>query len=102
MALPATLKQLGTLPGLITIVLAGMLTEKSIEMVLRFSRAAKTGSYAGLAGDAFSGAGRNLLQLCIIINNAGLLVVYLIIIGNFAHFGFSKIDVVWLRLFGFW
>ncbi|KAL7154901.1 hypothetical protein ABFS83_03G035100 [Erythranthe nasuta] len=82
MALPATLKQLGVIPGLITILLAGMLTEKSIEMILRFSRAAKTSSYSGLAGDAFSGAGRNLLQICIVINNVGMLVVYMIIIGD--------------------
>ncbi|KAI3465226.1 hypothetical protein Pfo_021889 [Paulownia fortunei] len=82
MALPATLKQLGAIPGLITIVLAGMLTEKSIEIILRFSKAAKTSSYSGLAADAFSGAGRNLLQLCIVINNVGMLVVYMIIIGD--------------------
>lgn len=82
MALPATLKQLGAIPGLIIIVLAGMLTEKSVEMVLRFSRAAKTSSYSGLAGDSFSGVGRNLLQLCIVINNVGMLVVYMIIIGK--------------------
>ncbi|KAL8490213.1 hypothetical protein ACS0TY_025452 [Phlomoides rotata] len=82
MALPATLKQLGAIPGLIIIVLAGMLTEKSVEIVLRFSRAAKTSSYSGLAGDAFSGTGRNLLQLCIVINNVGMLVVYMIIIGD--------------------
>ncbi|KAL0361177.1 UNVERIFIED_CONTAM: Amino acid transporter AVT6A [Sesamum radiatum] len=80
MALPATLKQLGAIPGLITILLAGMLTEKSIEIILRFSKAAKTGSYSGLAADAFSGAGRNILQLCIVMNNVGMLVVYMIII----------------------
>ncbi|KAL3655291.1 hypothetical protein CASFOL_001077 [Castilleja foliolosa] len=82
MALPATLKHLGAIPGLITIVMAGMLTEKSIEMILRFSKAAKTSSYSGLAEDAFSFAGRNLLQLGIVINNVGMLVVYMIIIGD--------------------
>lgn len=82
MALPATFKQLGVIPGVIIIVLAGFLTEKSIEMILRFSRAAKTNSYSGLAGDTFSGAGRNLLQLGIVINNVGMLVVYMIIIGK--------------------
>ncbi|KAG6434717.1 hypothetical protein SASPL_106358 [Salvia splendens] len=82
MALPATFKQLGVIPGVIIIVLAGFLTEKSIEMILRFSRAAKTSSYSGLAGDTFSGAGRNLLQLGIVINNVGMLVVYMIIIGD--------------------
>ncbi|THG04278.1 hypothetical protein TEA_020200 [Camellia sinensis var. sinensis] len=39
-------------------------------------------SYSGLVGDAFGGAGRNLLQACIVINNLGTLVVYMIIIGD--------------------
>ncbi|CAM8936541.1 unnamed protein product [Rhodiola kirilowii] len=82
MALPATLKQLGLVPGLIVIVLAAMLTEKSIDMILRFSRASKASSYAALVGDAFGGAGRNLLQIFIVINNLGMLVVYMIIIGD--------------------
>ncbi|CAM8939348.1 unnamed protein product [Rhodiola kirilowii] len=82
MALPATLKQLGLVPGLIVIVLAAMLTEKSIDMILRFSRASKASSYAELAGDVFGGAGRNLLQIFIVINNLGMLVVYMIIIGD--------------------
>uniref|UniRef100_A0A7N0UKM5 Amino acid transporter transmembrane domain-containing protein n=1 Tax=Kalanchoe fedtschenkoi TaxID=63787 RepID=A0A7N0UKM5_KALFE len=82
MALPATLKQLGLVPGLIVIVLAAMLTEKSIDMILRFSRASKSSSYAALVGDAFGGAGRNLLQIFIVVNNLGMLVVYMIIIGD--------------------
>lgn len=83
MALPATLKQLGAIPGLIVIILAAMLTEKSIEMLLRFTRASKSASsYSGLAGDAFGGFGRTLLQACIVINNLGMLVVYMIIIGD--------------------
>ncbi|KAK3030221.1 hypothetical protein RJ639_038344 [Escallonia herrerae] len=82
MALPATLKQLGMVPGLIAIILAGVLTELSIDMLLRFGRASKTASYSGLVGDAFGGAGRTLLQVCIVINNVGMLVVYMIIIGD--------------------
>ncbi|XP_059631180.1 amino acid transporter AVT6A-like [Cornus florida] len=82
MALPATIKQLGMVPGLIAIVLAAMLTESSIDMILRFTRASKTTSYSGLVGDAFGGAGRTLLQVCIVVNNVGTLVVYLIIIGD--------------------
>ncbi|TMX04659.1 hypothetical protein EJD97_006185 [Solanum chilense] len=82
MALPATLKQLGAIPGLIVIILAAILTEKSIEMLLRFTRASKCSSYSGLAGDAFGGFGRTLLQACIVINNLGTLVVYMIIIGD--------------------
>ncbi|XP_060199284.1 amino acid transporter AVT6A-like [Lycium barbarum] len=82
MALPATLKQLGAIPGVIVIVLAAVLTEKSIEMLLRFTKASKAVSYSGLAGDAFGGFGRTLLQACIVINNLGTLVVYMIIIGD--------------------
>lgn len=83
MALPATLKQLGAIPGLIVIILAAMLTEKSIEMLLRFTRVSKSASsYSGLAGDAFGGFGRTLLETCIVINNLGMLVVYMIIIGT--------------------
>lgn len=82
MALPATLKQLGMIPGLAVIILAAMLTESSIDMVLRFSRASKSASYAGLVGDAFGGSARTLLQVCIVINNLGMLVVYMIIIGT--------------------
>jgi len=36
-------------------------------------------------GDAFGAFGRALVQLCIIINNFGILIVYLIIIGTSWH-----------------
>ncbi|KAF8410264.1 hypothetical protein HHK36_002789 [Tetracentron sinense] len=82
MALPETVKQLGLLPGLTMIVLAAWLTDSSIEKILRFGRASKAASYSGVAGDAFGCAGRTLLQVCIIVNNLGMLVVYMIIIGD--------------------
>lgn len=81
MALPATLKQLGTIPGLVVILLASLLTEKSISILLRFSKASKSASYSGLAGDTFGDFGRTLLQACIVVNNVGTMVVYIIIIG---------------------
>ena len=82
MALPATLKQLGMVPGIIVIVLGAMLTQASIDVILRFSRASKAVSYSGLVGDAFGGTGRVLLQACIVVNNDGTLVLYMIIIGT--------------------
>ncbi|KAL4595316.1 hypothetical protein ACB092_12G083500 [Castanea dentata] len=82
MALPAIMKQLGLIPGLTMIVLGAALTESSIEMILRFSRASKSATYSGLVSDAFGGPGRTLLQLCIVVNNLGMLVVYMIIIGD--------------------
>ncbi|KAH9755885.1 Aa trans domain-containing protein [Citrus sinensis] len=82
MALPATVKELGLIPGLIMIVLVGWLTESSIDMIMRFSRASKSATYSGVVADAFGGAGRTLLHVCIVVNNLGMLVVYMIIIGD--------------------
>lgn len=82
MALPATVKELGMIPGLVMIVLGSLLTESSIDMILRFTRGSKTTTYSGVVGDAFGGAGRTLLQACIVVNNLGMLVVYMIIIGT--------------------
>lgn len=81
MALPATLKQLGLIPGLAMIALGAVLTNTSIDMILKFSRASKSSTYAAAAADAYGGAGRALLQACIVVNNLGMLVVYMIIIG---------------------
>ncbi|CAJ1972774.1 unnamed protein product [Sphenostylis stenocarpa] len=82
MALPAAIKQLGLIPGLVMIVLCAMLTESSVAMLVRFTRASKSSTYSGVVRDAFGGLGRNLLFLCIIVNNAGILVVYMVIIGD--------------------
>lgn len=82
MALPASVKQLGLIPGLIMIILGSKLTELSIDFILKFSRASKSVSYAGAVGDSLGGAGRTLLQVCIVVNNLGMLVVYMIIIGS--------------------
>ncbi|KAL9225662.1 hypothetical protein vseg_001558 [Gypsophila vaccaria] len=82
MALPATFKQLGLLPGVMLIILAAVLTQVSIDMILRFSKASSSLSYAVLAGDAFGPGGRRVVQICIVVNNLGMLVVYLIIIGD--------------------
>ncbi|RDX62934.1 Amino acid transporter AVT6A, partial [Mucuna pruriens] len=82
MALPAAVKQLGLIPGLVMIVLCAILTESSITMLVRFTRASKSSTYSGAVRDAFGNLGRNLLLLCIIVNNVGILVVYMVIIGD--------------------
>jgi solute carrier family 38 (sodium-coupled neutral amino acid transporter), member 2 len=71
MALPATMK-----------VLAALLTEASIELLVRFSRAGGATSYGAVMGDAFGKLGRGLLQACVVVNNVGIMVVYMIIIGK--------------------
>lgn len=81
MALPATIKVLGLPLGLVAILLAGILSENSIQALLRYSRPCNATSYGALMANAFGEAGRIVLQLCIIINNFGSLIVYIIIIG---------------------
>ncbi|KAG2661229.1 amino acid transporter AVT6A-like [Panicum virgatum] len=82
MALPATMKVLGLAPGLVLIVLAAVLTDASIELLVRYSRAAGAKSYGRAMGDAFGAFGRGFLQLCVVVNNVGVMVVYMIIIGD--------------------
>lgn len=82
MALPATMKVLGLVPGISMIILVAFLAESSIEMLIRFSRAAKMNSYGGVMGDAFGRVGRMVLQICVIVNNVGMMIVYMIIIGD--------------------
>ncbi|PSS33629.1 Sodium-coupled neutral amino acid transporter 6 [Actinidia chinensis var. chinensis] len=82
MALPATMKVLGLVLGIAMIIFVALLTEASIEMLLRFSRAGNTTSYGGVMGDAFGKCGRIFLQICVLVNNIGVLIVYMIIIGD--------------------
>ncbi|KAG9440659.1 hypothetical protein H6P81_020824 [Aristolochia fimbriata] len=91
MALPATIRVLGLLPGLVMILLAAFLTEYSIGILLRFGKAglyaaspkaAPATSYSGVVGDVFGGTGRTLSLALIVVNNLGMLVVYMIIIGD--------------------
>jgi sodium-coupled neutral amino acid transporter 2 len=88
MALPATMKVLGLVLGVAMIIFMAFLTEASIELLLRFSKAGKSASYGGLMGDAFGKTGRILLQAAVLVNNIGVLIVYMIIIGmgTFHHF----------------
>ena len=82
MALPATMKVLGLGLGIGMIMFVAILTEGSLEMLLRFSRVGNSQSYGEVMRDAFGRAGRLLLQICILVNNVGTLIVYMIIIGN--------------------
>nr|GLL18790.1 sodium-coupled neutral amino acid transporter 5-like [Ipomoea trifida] len=82
MALPATMKVLGLFLGIAMVIFMSFLTEASIELLIRFSRTSKSVSYGGLMGDTFGKFGRIILQSCILVNNIGVLVVYMIIIGD--------------------
>ena len=82
LVLPAIMKVLGLGLGIGMIVFVAILTEGSLEMLLRFSRMGNSHSYGEVVRDAFGHAGRLLLQICILVNNVGTLIVYMINIGN--------------------
>ncbi|RZS05249.1 hypothetical protein BHM03_00035728 [Ensete ventricosum] len=63
MSLPATMKVLGLVPGILLIVFFAFFTEQSIDMLIRSSRAGKTVSYGGVMGDTFGKTGKVLIQL---------------------------------------
>jgi sodium-coupled neutral amino acid transporter 2 len=94
MALPAAVKQLGLIPGSIMIILCAILTESSIVTLLKFTRVSKTSTYSGVVRDAFGGIGRFVLLLCIIFNNMGMLIAYMVIIGIFIFFIYNMLIII--------
>ncbi|ONK70392.1 uncharacterized protein A4U43_C05F33240 [Asparagus officinalis] len=99
MALPAAMKVLGIGFGFVSIILMGILSEISIEILVRFSVLCKSTSYGEVVQSALGRPMRLLSEICIIINNAGVLVVYLIIIGDVMS-GSLKHTGVFDQLFG--
>jgi solute carrier family 38 (sodium-coupled neutral amino acid transporter), member 2 len=81
MALPASIKMLGLIPGILMIIIVALLTEASIDMLVRCSHQGKITSYGWLMGETFGEWGRIALQASVVINNIGVLIVYMIIIG---------------------
>ncbi|KAF7808985.1 amino acid transporter AVT6A-like [Senna tora] len=82
MALPAAMRVLGLGLGILAIVFLALLTETSLEILIRFSRVGKAGTYGELMRYAFGSVGRWVFQICVLVNNFGILVVYMIIIGD--------------------
>ncbi|CAK9150140.1 unnamed protein product, partial [Ilex paraguariensis] len=82
MALSATMKVLGLILGIVLIILMGILLEVSVELLVRFSVQCKASSYGEVVQAALCRTARVLSEICIIVNNAGVLVVYLIIMGD--------------------
>nr|XP_043608697.1 amino acid transporter AVT6E-like [Erigeron canadensis] len=82
MALPATLKVLGLIIGVATIILMGIITEVSMEMLIRYSAHCNAKSYGEVVQHVLGTPGRIISEIFIVLNNAGILVVYMIIIGD--------------------
>ncbi|XP_020522698.1 sodium-coupled neutral amino acid transporter 1 isoform X3 [Amborella trichopoda] len=85
MGLPAAMKLLGIGPGIAIIIFMAFLTEFSIKIMLKFSKPANSVTYSGLMRDSFGRTGEIALQICIIINNVGTLVVFMIIIDSLRY-----------------
>ncbi|KAB2094119.1 hypothetical protein ES319_A02G134100v1 [Gossypium barbadense] len=103
MALPATMKVLGIVLGIFLIILIGILSEISVEMLIRFAVSCKARSYGEVVQIAMGRTARVLSEICIIVNNAGVLIVYLIIMGDVMSGSVRHIGVFdqWLG-HGFW
>ncbi|KAK4761046.1 hypothetical protein SAY87_005939 [Trapa incisa] len=82
MALPATMNVLGMVVGFILIIFMGIISEISVEMLVRFSVFFKAESYGELVQQAMGKPAKIVSEIFIIINNAGVMVVYLIILGD--------------------
>ncbi|WVZ13651.1 hypothetical protein V8G54_011217 [Vigna mungo] len=67
-------------PGLLAIIFTGFLTEKSIEFLIRNSRAGNLPSYGSLMRDSFGKFGKALVEIFVIVNNIGVLIIYTIIL----------------------
>eukprot|EP00897_Mesotaenium_endlicherianum_P003261 jgi/Mesen1/2963/ME000176S02003 len=82
MALPAAMKMLGLVPGTLAMVLISFLSYASIMAMLRCTAAVGVDSYSKVVAQALGWWGKLVLNLSIVVNNWGLLMVLLIIIGD--------------------
>ncbi|OIW04124.1 hypothetical protein TanjilG_00684 [Lupinus angustifolius] len=82
MSIPATMKVLGIIPGLVVIVLVALVTDITVEFMLRYTSSGKSITYAGMVGESFGPFGSLAVKICVIITNLGVLIVYLIILGD--------------------
>ncbi|TYJ37204.1 hypothetical protein E1A91_A05G360900v1 [Gossypium mustelinum] len=82
MSIPAALKVLGVIPAFMLIVIIAWLADISVEFLMRYTHAGKSTTYAGVMKESFWRIGSILVQVCVITNNLGCLIIYLIIIGD--------------------
>ncbi|XP_031483809.1 amino acid transporter AVT6E-like [Nymphaea colorata] len=82
MALPATMRVLGLLLGFVSIILMGILSEFSIEVLVKFAALKRTTSYGETVEVACGKSVRVISEISIIVYNCGILIVYLIIMGD--------------------
>ena len=86
MSIPAAMRILGVAPTLVLIAAVAVLSDVSVEFMLRYTGWARgPPSYAGIMGDSFGRPGAAVLNFFIAFTTAATLVVYLVIIGKLAR-----------------
>lgn len=101
MSIPATLKVLGVVPALMLIVVIAVLTDLSVEFLLRFTNSGDSTTYGGVMRESFGRVGSFLVQLSVVILNLGCLIIFLIIIGDVLS-GNQQGDLVHLGVLQEW
>ena len=82
MSIPATMKVLGRVPGLVVIVLVALITDVTVEFMLRYTSSGKSSTYAGMMAESFGSIGSLAVKICVIITNLGVVIIYFIILGT--------------------
>ena len=82
MSLPAVLKVLGVVPGVLAIVLVALVADVTVGLLLSATEANGGRTYAETVRRALGPAAASVLRACVVVNNLGLCVVYLIIVGD--------------------
>ncbi|XP_061351765.1 amino acid transporter AVT6C-like [Gastrolobium bilobum] len=82
MSVPATMKVLGLIPGFVVIVLVAVITDITVEFMLRYTSSGKSITYGGMVGESFGSIGSLAVKICVIITNLGILIIYFIILGD--------------------
>lgn len=83
MSIPATMKVLGIIPGFVVIVLVALITDVTVEFMLRCTSSGKySTTYATMVGESFGSIGSLAVKICVIITNLGVLIIYFIILGT--------------------
>ncbi|RDY09494.1 Amino acid transporter AVT6C [Mucuna pruriens] len=82
MSVPATMKVLGLVPGFVVIVFVALITDVTVEFMLRYTSSGKSATYAGMMGESFGAVGSLAIKICVIITNLGVLIVYFIVLGD--------------------
>ncbi|XP_043707175.1 amino acid transporter AVT6C-like [Telopea speciosissima] len=82
MSIPATFKVLGVVPALAMMVIIAILSDVSVNFLLKYTNAGNSTTYAGVMREAFGRIGSLALQICVMLTNLGALIIFLIIIGD--------------------